>query len=63
MDEREIQANKRDKSKDTKPPNKDADRIKIADKKYFLSKHFKVSNAEAQKFIDSTATQFSFNKV
>ena len=62
MDEREIQADKRDKSKDTKPSNKDADQIKIVDKKYFLSKDFKASNAKAQKLIDSTATQFSFNK-
>ena len=62
MDEREIQADKRDKSKVTKPSNKDADQIKIVDKKYFLSKHFKANNAKAQKLIDSTATQLSLNK-
>ena len=27
-----------------------------------MSKHFKASNAKAQKLIDSTATQFSLNK-
>ena len=27
-----------------------------------MSKHFKASSAEAQKSIDSTATQFSLNK-
>ena len=34
----------------------------MVDRKYFLSKNFKASNAEAQKLIDDTAKKFSLNK-
>ena len=34
----------------------------MVDCKYFLSKNFKTSNAEAQKLIDDTAKKFSLNK-
>ena len=62
LDEREIQADKKEKSKNFKPPNKDANKVKVVDRKYFLSKNFKASNAEAQKLIDDTAKKFSLNK-
>lgn len=62
LDKREAQADQNEKSKNYNPGNKEASEVKVVGYRYFLSKHFKASNTEAQKLISDTAVKLSPNE-